>query len=121
MASQKTQVLIDSNRTVAPISPLIFGGFAEHMGRCVYEGMYDPASPLADERGFRKDVMDALRDQAYTIIRYPGGNFLSGYKWLDGVGPKNLRPRRRELRGTPGDCGAPGQKSAQTQYRRGLF
>ena len=97
MASQKTQVLIDSNRTVAPISPLIFGGFAEHMGRCVYEGMYDPASPLADERGFRKDVMDALRDQAYTIIRYPGGNFLSGYKWLDGVGPKNLRPRRREL------------------------
>jgi alpha-L-arabinofuranosidase len=97
MANQKTQVLIDTNRTLAPISPLIFGGFVEHMGRCVYEGIYDPASPLSDERGFRKDVMEALRDQAYTIIRYPGGNFLSGYNWLDGVGPKNSRPRRREL------------------------
>jgi alpha-N-arabinofuranosidase len=67
------------------------------MGRCVYEGIYDPESPLADERGFRKDVLDALRAQAYTTIRYPGGNFLSGYNWLDGVGPKEQRPRRREL------------------------
>jgi alpha-N-arabinofuranosidase len=67
------------------------------MGRCVYEGIYDPESPLADERGLRKDVLEALRDQAYTVIRYPGGNFLSGYNWLDGVGPKAQRPRRREL------------------------
>jgi alpha-N-arabinofuranosidase len=67
------------------------------MGRCVYEGIYDPESPQADERGFRKDVLDALRAQAYTTIRYPGGNFLSGYNWLDGVGPKEQRPRRREL------------------------
>lgn len=97
MASLKAQVLLDTNRTIAPISPLLFGGFAEHMGRCVYEGIYDPQSPLADERGFRKDVLEALRDQAYTVIRYPGGNFLSGYNWLDGVGPKDQRPRRREL------------------------
>ncbi|MAU01986.1 MAG: alpha-N-arabinofuranosidase [Anaerolineaceae bacterium] len=67
------------------------------MGRCVYEGIYDPASPLADENGLRTDVLEALREQAYTVMRYPGGNFLSGYNWLDGVGPKEKRPSRREL------------------------
>ena len=97
MSTSKAKVLIDRNRTIAPISPLLFGGFAEHMGRCIYEGIYDPGSSRADERGFRKDVMEALRDQAYTVIRYPGGNFLSGYNWLDGVGPKEQRPRLREL------------------------
>jgi alpha-N-arabinofuranosidase len=97
MSTSKAQILIDTNRTIATISPLLFGGFAEHMGRCIYEGIYDPQSPQADEYGFRKDVLDALRDQAYTVIRYPGGNFLSGYNWLDGVGPKDQRPRRREL------------------------
>ncbi len=90
-------VFLDTNRTIAPISPLLFGGFAEHMGRCIYEGIYDPKSPHADSNGFRKDVLDALRDQTYTVIRYPGGNFLSGYNWLDGVGPKAQRPHRREL------------------------
>jgi alpha-N-arabinofuranosidase len=97
MSTSKAQILIDTNRTIAPISPLLFGGFAEHMGRCIYEGIYDPKSPRADERGFRNDVLDALRDQAYTTIRYPGGNFLSGYDWLHGVGPKDQRPRLREL------------------------
>ncbi len=97
MSTSTAQVFLDTNRTIAPISPLLFGGFAEHMGRCVYQGIYDPKSPHADERGLRKDVMEALRDQAYTVIRYPGGNFLSGYNWLDGVGPKEKRPRRREL------------------------
>lgn len=97
MTTQKAQVFLDTNRTIAPISPLLFGGFVEHMGRCVYEGIYDPASPHADDQGLRKDVMDALREQAYSVIRYPGGNFLSGYNWLDGVGPKDQRPRRREL------------------------
>jgi alpha-N-arabinofuranosidase len=97
MPTLKAQVYLDTHRTIAPISPLLFGGFAEHMGRCVYEGIYDPKSPLADERGLRKDVLAALRDQAYTLIRYPGGNFLSGYNWLDGVGPKDQRPRRRDL------------------------
>ena len=97
MTNRKAQVFVDTNRTIAPISPLLFGGFAEHMGRCVYEGIYDPKSPLADEDGLRTDVMQALRDQAYTVVRYPGGNFLSGYNWLDGVGPKDQRPRRRDL------------------------
>jgi len=97
MSPSKAQVFLDINRTIAPISPLLFGGFAEHMGRCIYEGIYDPESSQANERGFRKDVLSALRDQAYTTIRYPGGNFLSGYNWLDGVGPQDQRPRRREL------------------------
>jgi len=97
MSTLKSQVFLDTNRTIAPISPLLFGGFSEHMGRCVYEGIYDPASPHADDQGLRKDVIEALCDQAYTVIRYPGGNFLSGYNWLDGVGPKDQRPRRREL------------------------
>lgn len=97
MSISTSQVLLDTNRTIAPISPLLFGGFVEHMGRCVYEGIYDPESPYADEQGLRTDVMASLRDQAYTVIRYPGGNFLSGYNWLDGVGPKAQRPYRREL------------------------
>jgi alpha-N-arabinofuranosidase len=97
MSISTAKVFLDTNRIIAPISPLLFGGFAEHMGRCIYEGIYDPKSPLSDERGLRKDVMEALCDQAYTIIRYPGGNFLSGYNWLDGVGPKAQRPRQREL------------------------
>jgi alpha-L-arabinofuranosidase len=97
MSTLTAQVLIDTNRTIAPISPLLFGGFAEHMGRCIYEGIYDPKSAHADENGLRKDVLAALRGQAYTTIRYPGGNFLSGYNWLDGIGPQSQRPRRREL------------------------
>ena len=97
MNTSSAQVYIDTNRTIAPISPLLFGGFAEHMGRCIYGGIYEPDSPLADARGFRTDVLAALREQQYSVIRYPGGNFLSGYHWLDGVGPQADRPRRREL------------------------
>ncbi|GAB4119203.1 MAG: alpha-N-arabinofuranosidase [Roseiflexaceae bacterium] len=95
--ASKARLLIDYERTIAPISPLIFGGFAEHMGRCVYGGIYDPASIHADQHGLRRDVLAALREIGYTTIRYPGGNFLSGYRWLDGVGPREKRPRRREL------------------------
>ena len=97
MSKVNAQISIDTERKVAPISPLLFGGFVEHMGRCVYEGIYDPDSPLANESGLRTDVLAALREQAYTVMRYPGGNFLSGYNWLDGIGPKEQRPRRREL------------------------
>ncbi len=97
MPNDSASIFLDTNRTIAEISPLLFGGFVEHMGRCVYEGIYEPGSPHADEQGLRSDVLDALREQKYTTIRYPGGNFLSGYNWLDGVGPKSQRPRRREL------------------------
>lgn len=90
-------VSLDYERTIGAISPLLFGGFAEHMGRCIYQGIYEPGSPHADERGFRRDVLAALRELNPRTLRYPGGNFLSGYNWLDGVGPRAARPRRRDL------------------------
>jgi alpha-N-arabinofuranosidase len=91
------RVVLDNERTIGTISPRLFGGFAEHMGRCVYGGIYDPSSPQADERGFRRDVQAALREMRLSILRYPGGNMLSGYDWRDGVGPRAQRPRKREL------------------------
>src|SRR5437763_10211439 len=93
----KAQLYIDTNRVISPISPLLFSGFAEHLGRCIYEGIYDPQSLNIDERCFRTDVLAALRDLNFRSIRYPGGNFLSGYRWEDGVGPREQRPRRRDL------------------------
>ena len=88
---------LDRRFAVGEVSPYIFGGFLEHMGRAVYEGVYDPKSPHADEDGFRTDVLDALHDLGFTIVRYPGGNFTSGYHWEDGIGPKGQRPTVREL------------------------
>jgi alpha-N-arabinofuranosidase len=96
-APRAARIVLDHEYAIAPISPLLFGGFAEHMGRCIYEGMYDPHSQLADERGYRRDVLEALRALNLRVIRYPGGNFLSGYNWLDGVGPREQRPRRRDM------------------------
>ncbi len=95
--SPQAHVYIDTKRVIGEISPLLFSGFAEHMGRSIYEGIYDPASPHADERGLRTDVMAALRELNLRSIRYPGGNFLSGYRWEDGIGPKDQRPKRRDL------------------------
>jgi alpha-L-arabinofuranosidase len=95
--SLTARVLLDNERTIGAISSLLFGGFAEHMGRCVYGGFFDPASPHADEHGYRNDVKAALREMRLSILRYPGGNMLSGYEWQDGVGPRDKRPRRREL------------------------
>jgi alpha-N-arabinofuranosidase len=96
-SASKAQLYLDTNRTIAEISPLVFSGFAEHMGRCIYGGIYDPASPHAGPDGLRRDVLDALRELNFRSIRYPGGNFLSGYNWLDGVGPRSRRPVRRDL------------------------
>lgn len=93
----KADIYLDTNRQISSISPLVFSGFAEHMGRCIYEGIYDPASPLADQSGLRTDVLATLQELNFRSMRYPGGNFLSGYRWLDGVGPRDQRPRRRDL------------------------
>src|SRR5690242_7676127 len=90
------RIEIDLDRTIGDVSPLLFGGFAEHFGRCIYGGLYDPQSPHADENGFRRDVLQALRDLRISILRYPGGNFVSGYNWRDGVGPRASRPQRRD-------------------------
>ncbi|MCY3945401.1 MAG: hypothetical protein OXF44_03830 [Anaerolineaceae bacterium] len=95
--SAAAHVHIDVRRVISPVSPLLFSGFAEHMGRCIYGGIYEPGSPRADENGLRRDVLAALRELNFRSIRYPGGNFLSGYRWEDGVGPRELRPRRRDL------------------------
>lgn len=97
MTSSTAQIYLDTERVISPISPLVFSGFAEHMGRAIYEGIYDPASPHADERGLRKDVLAALKELNFRAMRYPGGNFLSGYRWEDGIGPRDQRPRRRDL------------------------
>ena len=92
-----TTIKIDPERTIGAIDRNIFGGFAEHLGRCIYGGIYEPDSPFADEDGLRRDVLDALRRLRMPLIRYPGGNFVSGYRWRDGVGPKEDRPVRMEL------------------------
>jgi len=87
------RVYVDTRRTVAPIDRNLFGSFLEHLGRAIYQGIYDPGSKLADANGFRKDVLNEIRQLGVPIIRYPGGNFVSGYNWLDGVGPVQNRPR----------------------------
>ncbi|MGA8312549.1 MAG: alpha-N-arabinofuranosidase [Terriglobales bacterium] len=91
--AEAVRVYVDTRRTLAPLDRNLFGSFLEHLGRAIYEGIYDPASKLSDANGFRKDVMDEIRQMGVPIIRYPGGNFVSGYNWLDGVGPKQDRPR----------------------------
>lgn len=85
-------VYVDPAFRIAKLDRNLFSSFIEHLGRAVYEGIYEPGSPLADEDGFRKDVMEVIRDARVPMIRYPGGNFVSGYNWLDGVGPKKDRP-----------------------------
>jgi alpha-L-arabinofuranosidase len=85
-------IYVDSRRKIGALDPDLFGSFLEHLGRAIYQGIYDPASSLSDGNGFRKDVMEEVRRLGVPIIRYPGGNFVSGYNWLDGVGPKKDRP-----------------------------
>ena len=82
---------------VAQLDRRIFGTFVEHLGRCVYGGIYEPGHRTADENGFRQDVLDLTKELGVTMVRYPGGNFLSGYNWEDGVGPKDQRPVRLDL------------------------
>ncbi|TFC39862.1 alpha-N-arabinofuranosidase [Cryobacterium sp. TMT2-14] len=90
-------IAIDRTAVVAPVNRRIFGSFVEHLGRCVYDGIYEPGHATADEDGFRLDVVDLVRELGSSTIRYPGGNFVSGYRWEDGVGPKEQRPVRRDL------------------------
>src|SRR5882762_6129959 len=92
-ADSTVRVYVDSRRTISPIDRNLWGSFLEHLGRAIYEGIYDPGSKLSDANGFRTDVMDEIRKMSVPIIRYPGGNFVSSYNWLDGVGPKDKRPR----------------------------
>lgn len=85
------------SRPIGAVDPRLFGSFIEHLGRAVYGGIYEPDHPTADAHGFRQDVLALIRDLKVSIVRYPGGNFVSGYNWEDGIGPKDARPRRLEL------------------------
>jgi alpha-N-arabinofuranosidase len=94
---QTARIVADPEFTIGPVDPRLFGSFIEHLGRAVYGGIYDPDHPAADDMGFRRDVLELVKEMGVTIVRYPGGNFVSGYNWLDGVGPQDRRPRRLEL------------------------
>ncbi len=100
VAQDKTaqaRLKIDIDRTIGEVHPHLFGSFAEHLGRMIYGGIYEEGSPLSDENGYRKDVMEAVKQMGVSILRWPGGNFASGYNWKDGIGPKDQRPVRAEL------------------------
>jgi alpha-L-arabinofuranosidase len=90
----RARISIDRDFTVSEVPHRLFGSFVEHMGRCVYTGIYEPGHPTADEQGFRKDVLALTKELGATVVRYPGGNFVSGYNWEDGIGPVENRPRR---------------------------
>jgi alpha-N-arabinofuranosidase len=96
-ASRVARIKIDTDRKIAPIDPKIYGNFAEHLGRCIEGGIFDEGSPLSDSHGYRKDVMQAVRDLHVTLLRWPGGNFSSNYDWMDGIGPRDQRPKRLEM------------------------
>ncbi len=93
----EARIKIDIDRQIGEVDPLLFGNFAEHLGRMIYGGIYDEGNPLSDADGYRKDVMEAVKKLGVSILRYPGGNFSSGYDWKDGIGPKDQRPVRVEL------------------------
>ena len=94
---QKAQIHVEKDFEIGTVDSRIFSSFAEHLGRCIYTGLYEPGHPKADENGFRTDVLELIRELNVSHIRYPGGNFLSGYDWKDGIGPKAERPRRLDL------------------------
>jgi alpha-N-arabinofuranosidase len=88
---------VDPAARIGEVDPRLYGSFVEHMGRCVYEGIFEPGHPEADGAGFRTDVAGLIRELGVPVIRYPGGNFVSGYNWEDGIGPASERPRRLDL------------------------
>ncbi len=92
-----TRLTIDPRFAIGDVSRRLFGSFVEHLGRCVYDGLYEPGHEQADENGFRRDVVDLVKELGVSTIRYPGGNFVSGFRWEDSVGPREQRPRRLDL------------------------
>ena len=94
---KKVSMIVDRDYAIGTVDKRIYGSFIEHLGRAVYGGIYEPGHPLADEQGFRKDVIDLVRKLDVPIVRYPGGNFVSGFNWEDSVGPVDKRPHRLDL------------------------
>lgn len=93
----KAKITLAKEFRIGEIDKRIYGSFIEHLGRAVYGGIYEPDHPTADEKGFRKDVIELVKKLNVPIVRYPGGNFVSGYNWEDGVGPIETRPQRLDL------------------------
>lgn len=93
----KAQINVNKKNVISDIDDRLYGSFIEHLGRAVYNGIYEPGHETADDMGFRQDVMDVIKDMRVPLVRYPGGNFVSGYHWEDGTGDKAKRPRRMEL------------------------
>jgi alpha-L-arabinofuranosidase len=91
------RITIDPSFTVGTVQRALFGSFVEHLGRCVYDGIWEPGHPSADGNGFRADVIELVKELGISTVRYPGGNFVSGFKWEDSVGPVESRPRRLDL------------------------
>jgi len=94
---QQVSITLSPAQSTTAVNPYLFGSFVEHMGRCVYGGVYDPDHSLSDDEGFREDVIALTKELGVTLVRYPGGNFVSGYRWEDGVGDKTSRPTRLDL------------------------
>ena len=94
---KNAKLILDKDYVISEIDKRIYGSFIEHLGRAVYTGIYQPGHPMADEQGFRKDVIELVKKLNVPIVRYPGGNFVSGYNWEDGIGPVENRPKRLDL------------------------
>ncbi len=95
--STDARIKIDTERVIGKVDPALFGNFTEHLGRCIYGGVFEEGSPLSDSAGYRKDVMEAVKNLGVSVLRWPGGNFVSGYNWRDGIGPRDQRPARPDL------------------------
>ena len=94
---RKAKLILDKDYVISDVDKRIYGSFVEHLGRCVYTGIYEPGHPTADANGFRGDVLELVKKLNVPIVRYPGGNYVSGFRWEDAIGPKESRPRRLDL------------------------
>ncbi len=94
---KQAKLILDKDYVISPIDKRLYGSFIEHLGRAVYTGIYEPGHPEADEQGMRRDVLELVRKLDVPVVRYPGGNFVSGFRWEDSIGPKDKRPRRLDL------------------------
>lgn len=94
---KQAKMILDRDFTVSKVDKRLYGSFIEHLGRAVYGGIYDPEHPQADEDGFRRDVIEMVKELGVPLVRYPGGNFVSGFNWEDSVGSREQRPKRLDL------------------------
>ena len=93
---KKAKCFSDRHYAIGKIDDKLYSSFTEHLGRSIYSGIYEPGHPTADEKGYREDVAELVKELGVPVIRYPGGNFVSCYDWHDGIGPKENRPRRMD-------------------------